>query len=425
MAAYENPTPEKQTGVIVLMCAGLVALAVVVAGAVRLMVLRKDTPASAIPIAATQPKPDPAAARPRTAAPATPAAAPAAPAAPSVASGEDSEDLLTQLRRKLALSNSPNDITTALTELAQSNPRQAIEFAERLGRTGTEKLTFLSAVLRIWAEHDPQRAWDWSLQQGHRLEVPGETSLVATALEATAVSNPRVVLSSVKELLAKNDETTGFSSQEVSYFAIDALIKSGHIDLAQSAVDEWLQTNAGEKIGNAAIERLAVQIAEKSPQQAATWLEKLPATEGRNFAAATLAASWASSDPKGAMTWASSLDANSGRLDAMQRAFNRWAESNRVEAANWLEKNEADPISDRLIYSFVSDSTLAHSNPKVAVQWAELINDETMRAQSVEQVAAAWGATDAAAAKKYIAESTLLTAEQKQRLLRNFGAPPP
>jgi hypothetical protein len=53
-----------------------------------------------------------------------------------------------------------------------------------------------------------------------------------------------------------------------------------------------------------------------------------------------------------------------------------------------------------------------------------LISDETMRSQSIEQVAAAWGASDPAAARRYVTESTLLSPEQKTRLLQNFSGSP-
>ena len=328
-----------------------------------------------------------------------------------------------ELRQRLANGASLDEIRETLKRLARTQPALAMELALEVARSDLEKYQLTAAVVGLWAQDDPAAAWAWALPQSKRLTQPGETPLLAIVLDEVATVDPTQVVTLADSALRQDGGTTdsNLDPGELTQMAVQALLQSGHADLAQAAVEAWAG-GAYPKIGNAAFEEVALNLAKNSPQAASDWLRSLPVSDGRNQALATLAAEWAGTAPQAALDWAAKLDANDGRTDAMQRAFDRWAATDLVSAAHWLGENESNPAADGMIAHMIGESALGETDPQLALKWADLISDDDLKSRSVEQVVIAWGERDPAAATRYLLETTALKPEQKNQLEESLRA---
>jgi hypothetical protein len=340
---------------------------------------------------------------------------------------KEREALLANLRSRLAAGNSVDQIRTSLANLAKTDPALALDVAQVIGRNDVERARLVASVVQVWAQGNPQAAWDWTLQQAHRLDAAGEDSLVSVVLTQVAAADPQRAVEFTEAAMRNRNLLIDISLNEVAHAAVEALLKNDHTDVAERAVEQWVRGPGGTELGNAPFEAVAIKLAQTSPTAAASWLLSLPSSESRNFALATVAANWATTDPKASLDWANSLTSGAGREEAMQRAFNRWVAEDKVSAAQWLGEHEADPATDHMIASFVTDSPVSTSNPQVAMEWVDLISDPALRVQSLQQVARAWAEQNPAAATQYVQQNKKLTPEEKKRIvesLRNLSSSP-
>lgn len=349
-----------------------------------------------------------------------------APPAPSDAANapKSREDLITFLRVKLSQAGSPDEVKAFLANLAKTDPMLAVDLAQTVARNDTERAALVAGAVQSWAAKDPQSAWDWTLLQSHRLDSAGETPLISVVLAAAAAKDPAAAVVLAESALKKTRNPNDINPSEIATATVQALLESNHTDIAERTVEQWAKGPLKDDLGNAPYETVALKLAEVSPTAATSWLQSLPPSDARNFALATAAAAWAATDPKAALDWASSLTPNAGRDEAMQRAFNRWVSQDKVTAAQWLGEHESDPSTDRMISNFATDSPIGQSNPRLALEWVELISDPTLRVQSLQEVVRSWAETDVNAATRYVSENKKLTDQEKQRLIQSLSNRP-
>jgi hypothetical protein len=319
------------------------------------------------------------------------------------------------------MSPSADEARALLSEIAGTNPLLALDLAQTAGRTAEEKYLLATSVLRLWGQKNFPAAFHWVLQQDNRLDLSGELPLTAVVMDEAALSDPLTVVSSIDALLLRSGSPSpGIEPAALASTAVESLLKAGQNDVAKVAIEQWANGPAANKLDNSAFERMALRLAESSPQEAGAWLLSLPAGEARNYAVSTLAATWTEKDAAGAAAWAAQLDPPNGRLNALQRVLTRWADRDPVATVQWLGKNETDSAMDPLIANLLNESTLPLIHPEVAAQWAELITEPNLRAQTLENVIVAWACQDGSAALRQTNESTLFSPEQKRRLIEKL-----
>jgi hypothetical protein len=336
-------------------------------------------------------------------------------------------DLLAILREKVPRS-SPDEILALLKLISESRPEEAVELAQRIGRTEEEKAEWVSNVTRSWAGRDPDKAWQWFIQLGtHRADELAGGSLLNVILEEMAGKEPEILLQNANALLKRGDRPNSVSPQVMVATGVEALIKSGNIELARSAVEKWSDGVGQPVIGRGPFQIVAMFLAKTSPEEAADWLKSLATSEDRNSALAMFAARWAERDPAAAMRWSESIQLEAGQLEVRQRAFSTWAELKPADAAQWLDDHyseiQAGPQTDQMVASLLAVSSMARTDPVGALQWASLIIEPRLRADVIEGLVKRWGRADPAGAVQYLRQTADLTAEQKASVLQSIRDP--
>jgi hypothetical protein len=330
------------------------------------------------------------------------------------------DELLKLLRGRLA--GSGQDPLAALAEIARDRPDLAIALAEELGRTNAEKSSWVAALVGQWTSHDPKSAWDWLTQPDNKLTTP---ALLGTVLDAMAVSDPEMLLGNVDTLLLKDDHSgSPFSARNSVYMGLEALVKSGNVDLARAAVEAWAGDPGKLPIGPAAYEIVAMAMDKTTPEVTAAWLKSLPPSEDLNSAVTTFAGTWGQSDPGAAMRWAESIPAEEGQSGAIGQIFVGWMQSDPGAAMNWLDdyipRTAGIMEDDTLIGSMILFSPTTKKDPGEAMKLADSIADPQTRFIYQQELVQSWGRTDPGSAVEYVMNSTTIADDQKQLLIQQI-----
>jgi hypothetical protein len=329
-------------------------------------------------------------------------------------------ELLDLLRGKLA--GSAGEVPAALAEIAQSRPDLAIDLAQELGRTDEEKSTWVSGLVKTWTLRDPKNAWDWLAKPDNKLTTP---PLFGVVMDAMAVSDPEMLLGNIDVLLLRDDKSgSPFSAMNSVSMGLEALIKSGNIDLARAAVEAWAADPGKLNFGPAAYQIVAMAMDKNTPETTAAWLRSLPASEDRNNALTALASTWANSNPGAAMHWAETIPATEGQSAAISQVFSQWMQNDPVAAMNWLDdyipRTSGIVEDDTLIGSMILFSPTTKNDPGEAMKLADAIANPQTRLVYQQQVAQSWGRTDPGAAVEYVLNSTTIGQDQKQLLIQEI-----
>jgi hypothetical protein len=328
-------------------------------------------------------------------------------------------DWLSVLTEKWAQGATPDEILTLLQKIAEKNPALALTLAEKTGRTDEEKGKLMAELASAWAARDPSAAWNWTLAQSSRLQsMPGNAPILKRVMEQMAKSDPEGLLAKAS-LLLEGTGPAGWDNHVMAKVAMDALIKTGHGDLALAAINEWVQGPQKDKVGGEALEAAARYMAEKvSPADAASWLQSLPACEGKDTALFQRATAWAEKDPAAALGWTQNL--GEMRPVAMRSAFTQWMSQDINAAIEWLapqiSSQKPDPTTDRLVDLVVNGC--APEDLSVIADWSQTIPSPALRDMAVRQSVRRWGEQDRGAAIAYVQQNAKLTPEQKKDLLQ-------
>jgi hypothetical protein len=330
------------------------------------------------------------------------------------------DELLALLRGKLP--ETGGGVQAALAKIAQSRPDLAIALAQELGRTDAEKTTWVSGLVKTWTLHDPKNAWDWLAKPDNKLTTP---PLLGVVMDAMAVSNPEMLLANVDELLIKDDHSgSPFSAWNSVYMGLEALVKSGNVDLARAAVEAWANDPGKLNFGPAAYQIVAMAMDKSTPETTAAWLRTLPPSEDRNSAITGFATTWATNDPSAAMRWAESLTADESQSAAVSQIFAGWMQTDPSAAMNWLDdyipRTAGIVEDDTLIGSMILFSPSTKSDPGEAMKLADSIANPQTRMVYQQQLVQSWGRTDPGAAVEFVMNSTTIDKDQKQLLIQEI-----
>ncbi|HXB02567.1 MAG TPA: hypothetical protein VNV15_07085 [Opitutaceae bacterium] len=330
------------------------------------------------------------------------------------------DELLALLRGKLP--GSGVGVQAALAEIARDRPDLAIALAQELGRTDAEKSAWVAGLVKTWTLHDPKNAWAWLANPGNKLTTP---PLLGVVMDAMAVSNPQMLLATVDALLLKDDHSgSPFSAMNSVNMGLQAMVKSGHIDLARAAVEAWANDPNKLPIGPAAYQIVAMGMDKTTPEVTAAWLRSLPPSEDRNTALTALGTIWANSDPAAAMRWAESLPAEESQSATVSQIFVGWMQSDPSAAMNWLDdyipRTAGTVEDDTLIGSMILFSPTTKNDPGEAMKLADAIANPQTRMVYQQQLVQSWGRTDPGAAVEYVMNSQTIDKDQKQLLIQEI-----
>lgn len=239
------------------------------------------------------------------------------------------------------------DIVALLEFLVDDRPELAVDLAREIGRSEGERQVLLYATLSAWAEKDSAAALRWAFRNSAAYAVPGRASLLYIVLEQIVTNDPAAAVAATQATFRADAEAK--AGPDVARFTLEALIKHGHADLAQEAIEHWSRGPDQTQLNFTDFQIVAMALATNSYAAAGSWLQSLPASPARNAAYVSFAETWARENNSEAMDWAHTLSPADGGDEIRVATFARWLKFDRQAAADWLRRHNApDPTSERL-----------------------------------------------------------------------------
>jgi hypothetical protein len=157
--------------------------------------------------------------------------------------------------------------------------------------------------------------------------------------------------------------------------------------------------------------RVSSVIAESEPELAASMFEDRVSETSRTGIPRRIGTRWGRRDPEAALIWLESLPPGVDRDDGVMETFRDWAMLHRAEAFPWIEGQLMVPIVTHPVWlepaMFIYARFLIPTNPRRAVQIANMITDELDRNAVYTHIMRGWLVSDPAAAEAWIRSANL------------------
>jgi len=174
-------------------------------------------------------------------------------------------DIAAVLQDMLAAGKPIEAVIDMLESLSQQRPDVAFLVCSQVGRSPSEIGVLMLAVATAWAQRDPAGALGWAGQNAVEYDVPGTISIMSAMLDQVAKDDPSKLLQSVEEILAHREASLKeIGSGQLAGLALDALFKSGRIDLAKQTLEQWVRGPLAPVLDAATFETLAASMAKSS-----------------------------------------------------------------------------------------------------------------------------------------------------------------
>ncbi len=188
---------------------------------------------------------------------------------------------------------------------------------------------------------------------------------------------------------------------------VHTIIRTRPAEALDMAVAESGQPGIGIKVSAA-----ASAFAHSDIVAAAAAISKIPADKpkARLDAIAASTAVWVTTDPKAASVWGATLPEGDERTVAYEEIAYGWAETDAAAAGAWAGSLEAGSPRDSALQAVAFQAAL--DAPATAFDLSAKISDPELRRSCLESTLHTWSTTDADAAQKALAASSLSEEEK-------------
>lgn len=268
---------------------------------------------------------------------------------------------------------------------AKAKPLEAIEYAHE--KTGTNYAR--QTILATWAQNDSESAIAWAREH---FDSQGEENR----------ANPWLI--GVISGLASNDFARATQLlEELPYSrgrgeALNSVYKE---IIAQGPEDtkRWIAQLTDPRLKAGAAARLAGNIAQEDPLEAAQWAASL-GPEALSNAAPNIINQWAEDDLSAAKEWVTRQEADVIAASAAS-LLSQISEKEGLEAASsWLSNYEGQPEFDNSISRFAWGAM--NEQPSLAADWIMKMSDARQQERMFHQVLGTWMRNDRDGALQYI-----------------------
>jgi hypothetical protein len=235
-----------------------------------------------------------------------------------------------------------------------------------------------NAALEAMGYHDPTRA----LYVLHALEDPDLVdTLHLYMVEGWARADRRDELTDYL-----TDMPPSESRQRATLALANEILKRGPDELIEWV--EAIEADPSNAFKRVAFQKSAVSIARIDPVRAARWLDDHLGRPYALQAPDVVAMYWAEKDPAAALDWLVSLPEAHEEADRTKTVFTRWLDGDAKSAEAWLRSaipsGKVDPLV-RVIVRRTFDR-----DPALAMDWAHLLHDPTVRTRVQTSAGRAW-----------------------------------
>jgi hypothetical protein len=293
------------------------------------------------------------------------------------------------------------DLTLIAVDWAERDPQSAYDWVSRMEASARP------AVLRIWARNDPEAAL--------RRAIDVRGNLRGRSLAAVAqgwLDSGRPGLEDFLRGLDPYDENDVIAS-----LVTDVSSKRGSDGLM--AWSEGFAVGARGKL--TLYRKTALVLGRTDPPAAKKWVARhAEGPHGSNLIKLA-AIAWAGHDGPAAFEWLETLPDSEERAVGVEEGFRRWSRNDPEEAGAWLRGAGFAPWLEpaHVIYA----TRLTDEDPLKAIEWAERINNESLRERAIFRIVRRWRFRDESAARAWIDAQSDLSPALVDRLLGPIGGP--
>ena len=300
-------------------------------------------------------------------------------------------------------------LAAMLEKLAAQDPDRAMALARAEGNLKLRD-NLVQAALHGWARLSPTNAADWALA----LTDPSAREAALTSVFAGALAvDPDAAVRLCNRVCGQDPGgAAGYGSR-----LIDALCEAGNFDAAARLAGQGDSTTQRSIFMAEAYSKWA----ELQPDQAAAAAGAIADADARNEALYGVVGGWAVVDPAGLANFLSQQPSGGDRGLMLGQALQSWVGQDPVAAANWINENTAafGPDLDKGVESVATLNTI---KPGLAVDWAESIDDDSLRSEALADILHNWALSDLSAARKYFESTGDLQPADRQKIAEIIGS---
>ena len=310
----------------------------------------------------------------------------------------------------LSASAADTELLALARKAVAGSPQRAVAWAwsqrdPQLGRR------LLSAVIRAWAESDPNAAVNWVLVQD-----PGELQVDMDAALAGAVKQPQLALAIVRGLLKFDPDDAASAGPAL----VAALNNDGQFQAALQFINDGPPDSRTDWTTG-----IFRHWGETQPQDAVKALDSITDEKLRADAFHAIADGWSAGDPSALANYATTLPDGQDRTYALGKAIDNWSLQDPAAMADWLTTSPHGVDFDQAIATLISKTDSVNRSPEVAIQWVEFISDPNLKYDSMKLVLRQWYQSNPAAARNYANNASWLDEQKRQELLKSLQNPSP
>lgn len=258
-----------------------------------------------------------------------------------------------------------------------------------------------SIIASEWARQDSDGAMTWAASL-----TTEKGSAMSSIISEVAKTDPAKAVT----MLAQMDE----ADRPGAYRSIAAQYGASDFAAAQS----WISSLPADQQASALASAIG-GLSNKNPKQAASELSKMEAGDAKDRLIPNVVGDLARVDAQAAVDLLKSQDSERAQRDSMRDLMPTLVGKDPAIALQLVNSYEPGKVRDSAAQAYIwSNNKEAPAN---LIKVAETITDEGDRNRTVGMTAMRWMREDEAAAKEYVASSTVLSDEAKQRITDGEG----
>lgn len=250
----------------------------------------------------------------------------------------------------------------------------------------------MALVFNEWAQHDPDAAAQWIMQN---LSIPQQLRMTAAASLANAWvrSSPDEAMPWTHTYFNQTDDHSPFQNALNTWAKEDTDAVGRH--LASEPYD-------GD-IGYLATVGFVNIYAQKDLRKAQEWMEAYVPQDLQSDAQAVLIHQLAKKDPKEAARYVLQEDNLVNIQSNLDALLFQWINTNPAAAAEWVEQS-LNPSQQEMAFGQLVE-LFRDQQPEVAIQYVQALNNDKFRIDTTTDVLTDWRNQNATAADQWISEN--------------------
>jgi len=290
--------------------------------------------------------------------------------------------------------------------VADVAPARLMEMAEEKNDPQLRSLAFTSLLRKdITKASEMLASVDWP---EHEFQLAESVLMSAQVRELVEKDVPAAL-----EFMRENKDHFHYSSGAVIGVAVeDETVRLALWDALQSEEDSVLQAKLTRGLFRSAFMRDGLDGARQALEQAPYLDENLRVSIIEETADNAMRA-----DADAAYEWIRESSLPPERVgESLSRAVGNWAREDFNAAGTWLGAQESSPERDRAMKAFAR--TVVDIDPAAAAIWANVIEDPTIRRDTLDSILSVWDMTDSEAVDAWAEENDVDTARSWIRALQ-------